>query len=143
MMNKILKVFTAFFLLLASNISMSNEDSRQLVEFPEMMQKHMMSNMRDHLTAINEILINMSEGDLDKAADVAESRLGMSSLKSHNASHMAKFMPEGMQQAGTSMHKAASRFALRAEEGDVAAAYAALPKITSACVACHAGYRIR
>ncbi len=130
-------------LVCCANLTMADEDPRQLVELPRMMQEHMMSNMRDHLAAINEILINMKRGDLDKAAEVAESRLGMSSLESHGASHMAGFMPEGMRQAGTRMHRAASRFALQAQEGEVLSAYHALAEITSACVACHAGYRIR
>jgi hypothetical protein len=121
----------------------ADEDTRQLVELPEMMQQHMMSNMRDHLVAMNEILASMANNELDKAAEVAESRLGMSSLEFHGASHMAKFMPEGMRQAGTSMHRAASRFALKAQEGEALPAYKALSKVTSACVACHACYRIR
>jgi cytochrome c553 len=56
---------------------------------------------------------------------------------------MAKFMPEGMRQAGTAMHKAASRFALKAQEGEALPAYKALSDITSACVACHSGYRVK
>ena len=103
----------------------------------------MMSNMRDHLVAINEILSNLANDKLDKAAEIAEARLGMSSLESHGASHVAKFMPEGMRQAGTSMHRAASRFAIKAQEGEALPAYKALTEVTSACVACHAGYRTR
>ncbi len=76
-----------------------------------------MSNMRDHLVAINEILTYMANNQLDQAAEVAESRLGMSSLESHGASHMAKFIPEGMRQTGTSMHRAASRFATASNDG--------------------------
>lgn len=136
-------LITLALLLFGSNISIAAEDSRQLVKLPEMMQQHMMANMRDHLMAINEILINMANGELDQAAEIAETRLGMSSLKLHGAGHMAGFMPEGMQQAGTSMHRAASRFALRAQEGEALPAYNALTEITSACVACHSGYRIR
>lgn len=124
-------------------MAQADVDARQLVVLPEMMQQHMMSNMRDHLVAINEILANMANDELDKAAEVAESRLGMSSLESHGARHMAKFMPEGMRHAGTSMHKAASRFALKAQEGEALPAYQSLSEVTSACVACHAGYRIR
>jgi len=124
-------------------IALAEDDTRQLVELPEMMQQHMMSNMRDHLVAINEILENMASDELDKAAEIAESRLGMSSLKSHGASHMAKFMPKGMRKAGTSMHKAASRFAIKAQEGEALPAYKAFTEVTSACVACHTGYRIR
>jgi cytochrome c556 len=142
-MIKRLPIIASIFLVFASNISIAVEDSRQLVKLPEMMQQHMMSNMRDHLVSINEILVNMANGQLDQAAEVAESRLGMSSLKLHGASHMVKFMPEGMRQAGTKMHSAASRFALKAQEGEVLLAYHALSKVTSACVACHSSYRIR
>ena len=123
--------------------SSASRDERVLVELPEMMQEHMLSNMRDHLAAINEILISLRNGEPDKAAEIAEYRLGMSSLESHGASHMAKFMPEGMRQIGTTMHKAASRFALKAQEGDELSAYRALSDITSACVACHSGYRVK
>lgn len=143
MMRTKLNVIALVLMLFATNISVADGDSRQLVDLPEMMQKHMMSNMRDHLATINEILINMANDHLGQAADVAESRLGMSSLESHGASHMAKFMPEGMRQAGTDMHRAASRFALKAQEGEVLPAYSALSEITSACVACHSSYRIR
>ena len=142
-MNKPLNIIITFLLLLAGNLSIADEDSRQLVVLPEMMQRHMMSNMRDHLATINLLLKEMANGRLDRAAEIAETRLGMSSLESHGASHMSKFMPEGMRQAGTSMHRAASRFALKAQEGEVLPSYKALSEITSACVACHSGYRIR
>lgn len=132
----------ASFALLPNN-SQASKDVRILVEMPQMMQQHMMTNMRDHLAAVNDILLYLGRGELEKAAEISEYRLGMSSLESHGASHMAKFMPEGMRQAGTTMHKAASRFSLKAQEGDVLAAYKALSEITSACVACHSGYKIR
>ncbi len=134
--------FLVFITCLSCN-SIASGDSRVLVEIPQMMQEHMMSNMRDHLATINEILVYLGNGELDKAADTAEFQLGMSSLESHGASHMARFMPEGMRQAGTSMHKAASRFALKAQEGELLPAYKALSEITSACVACHSGYRVK
>lgn len=120
----------------------ASDDARTMVKLPEMMRGHMLSNMRDHLAALNEILRYLADGKLDKAAGIAEYRLGMSSLNKHGAEHLAKFMPEGMRDIGTSMHKAASIFARKAEEGDVLEAYAAVPKITSACVACHAAYKI-
>jgi len=138
----LLNINILLILLISPTVAMS-ADTRQFVKLPDIMQQHMMANMRDHLETINEILHLLQKGQLDKAADIAEARLGMSSLTSHNASHMGKFMPSGMRQAGTSMHKAASRFALKAQEGDVLHAYKALSAITSACVACHAGYRIR
>ena len=133
-------LFTALSLSIGSNVY-ANEDKRQFVEMPKMMQQHQLANMRDHLVAINEILLNMGKGDLDEAAKISEARLGMSSLATHGASHMAKVIPKEMGAIGTSMHKAASRFALKAEEGDALPAYKALQEVTAACVACHAGYK--
>lgn len=138
------KIMIAMIIWLSlTTVVTSEEDKRQKVEFPAMMKTHMLGNMRDHLNAINEILLNMGSGELDKAADIAEQRLGMSSLDNHGASHMAKMMPKGMRAAGTSMHKAASRFALKAQEGDALAAYKSLQEVTAACVACHAGYKVQ
>lgn len=118
-------------------------DDRQLVVMPERMQQHMLANMRDHLATLDRILAHLAADEPDQAADLAEARLGMSSLDSHGARHMAGMMPAEMQDIGTGMHRAASRFARVAREGDNAAATAALQKVTAACVACHAGYRIR
>lgn len=118
-------------------------DTREQVALPDMMQSHMLANTRDHLAALNEILASMAGGDGDKAAQIAETRLGMSSLATHGASHMAPFMPERMREIGTGMHHAASRFALRAQEGEPGPALKALSDVTAACVACHSGYRIR
>ena len=136
--------FLIFILLIPfSTISIAEKDTRQLVKMPEMMQNHMKSNMRDHLVALNEILVSLSNKEMDKAAEIAEHRLGMSSLTSHGVDHMGKFMPEGMQNAGTQMHKSASRFALKAQEGELQPAYKSLSDITAACIACHSAYRIQ
>jgi len=119
------------------------DDARTPVELPQMMKEHMLANMRDHLAAINEILAYLGNGELEQAAETAEYRLGMSSLEAHGASHLARFMPEAMREAGTAMHRAASRFALTAQEGEALAAYRALSNITAACVACHSGYKVK
>jgi len=133
---------TLLFIALISGLSATaEEDKRVFVKMPKMMQEHQLANMRDHLMAIDEILIEMGNDNLDKAADIAEARLGMSSLGLHGASHMGKVIPKEMGAIGTSMHKAASRFALKAQEGDALPAYKALQEVTAACVACHAGYK--
>ncbi|MCG6975711.1 MAG: hypothetical protein LJE56_04800 [Acidiferrobacterales bacterium] len=135
--------FGALVLLMAINAPSFADDTRQMVTLPEMMQQHMMANMRDHLLSLNEILDNMAKGNLDEAGRIAEMRLGMSSLDAHGASHMAPYMPQGMRDAGTAMHRAASRFALKAGEGEALPAYKMIGDITANCVACHAAYRIR
>lgn len=130
-------------LILSLPIHAQSADTRQLVKLPQMMQEHMLSSMRDHLLSVHEIQVALAKSEFDKAADVAEARLGMSSLASHGAEHMAPYMPKAMQEIGTAMHHAASRFALKAKEGDATQSLAALAEVTQQCVACHAGYRIR
>lgn len=134
---------TLVILMIAISSSAIADDARKMVELPAMMQEHMLANMRDHLVTIDKILGHLTRGELDKAAETAERNLGMSSLETHGASHLAQFMPQEMQTMGTNMHRAASRFALKAQEGDALAAYHSLQEITTACVACHAAYRIR
>jgi len=126
------------------------EDSRELVKLPEMMQEHMLANMRDHLRALDEILVELGEGNVDKAAEIAEKRLGMSSMSLHGAGHMAKFMPEGMQAIGTGLHHAASQFVIVARDAELDPGkdaqhkvYKALHEITGSCNACHNAYRLR
>lgn len=120
----------------------SGKDSRQQVDLPAPMKEHMMANMRDHLVVINEIQAALAVKDFDKVEDLAENRLGQSSFQIHRASHLGRFMPEGMQRAGTDMHRAASRLALTAKEGDLQTTIAGLAEVTGRCVACHATYRV-
>ncbi len=125
--------------------SFAANDSRELVNLPAPMVQHMLGNMRDHLLAITEIQQSLGKGDFQRAAEVAEKRIGMSSLESHGAAHMAPLMPKPMQDIGTQMHKAASKFALVAQEssaeGNALRAVGALSEITKQCVACHSAYR--
>ncbi len=126
------------------------QDARELVKLPEPMQEHMLSNMRDHLVSLNEIIGDVSEGKFDQAAKVAEQRLGMSSLPAHDAAHMAPFFPKPMQDMGTSMHHAGSRLVIVLQNAAITPGAQsmqeinrALHEITSACTGCHAAYRVR
>jgi len=91
--------------------------------------------------------VRKREPTLRRPADVAEFQLGMSSLSLHGAHEVAPYMPKGMQDAGTAMHRSASQFAVAAKEAsidhDVPRALGALTKVTQACVGCHAGYRLK
>jgi len=122
-------------------------DQRQAVRFPEPLRSHTLANMRDHLLALGEIQEALSRADFDRASDIAEKRLGMSSLQTHGAHDVAKFMPKAMQDAGTAMHRSASQFATIAKDasvtGDLKPALAALARVNQACVACHAGFRMQ
>lgn len=138
-------------LLAALGVSRSYaQDARQFVKLPEPMQEHMLSNMRDHLASLNEIIGNVGDGKFDEAAKVAEQHLGMSSLTAHDAAHMAPFFPKPMQDMGTSMHHAASRLVIVLQDASVTPSLdtmrnisRALHDVTQSCTACHASYRIR
>lgn len=126
------------------------QDSRALVRLPEPMQEHMLGNMRDHLVTLAEIIGDIADSKYEAASKLAEQRLGMSSLSLHGAAHMAPFMPQPMQDLGTSMHRAASRLAIILQNTSVSPTLdamhdvnRALHEVTTNCTACHASYRIR
>ncbi len=128
----------------------SSSDGREFVRLPLPMQEHMLGNMRDHLATLNEIVGAVADGKFDAAAKLSEQRLGMSSLSMHDAAHMAPFMPQAMQDIGTSMHRAASRLAIVLQDASVSPSAdsmrdvsGALHEVTTACAGCHASYRIR
>lgn len=122
------------------------DDGRVTVKLPDMMREHMLGNMRDHLLALEEITRYLANQKYDEAAEVAENRLGMSSLVLHGASHLGKFMPKEMGSIGTSMHRAASRFALAAMDAEIDGglnkAFSALSDVMRQCVACHSAYKV-
>ncbi|MDQ1363002.1 MAG: hypothetical protein QG652_862 [Pseudomonadota bacterium] len=144
---KLIYFITALLLSAFTTPLQAADDLRQRVELPPMMRLHMMSNMRDHLLAFAEIQQALANNAFDQAADIAETRLGMTSLKAHGAEHMAGFMPKAMQDTGNNMHHAASQFAVIAQNsavtGDMKAPLAALAAITQQCVACHTAFRVQ
>lgn len=140
-------------------------DNRQPVSFPPPMRQHMLDNMRDHLQALADILTALSGSEYARAAQIARARLGMDSPAAAGCNPgatatgipqmsqpmdmermMARFMPEGMRNAGLDMHQSASVFAAEADKaatsGDARPAFAALARVTGKCVACHTAYRM-
>ena len=121
-------------------------DARQGVRFPEHLRAHTLENMRDHLLTLGRIQEALAQGKFDEASEVAEQRLGMTSLPLHGAHDVAPFMPAGMQEAGTAMHHSASRLAIAIKDasvtGDLKPVLASLATLNQSCVACHAGYRL-
>jgi hypothetical protein len=110
----------------------------------------MLGNMRDHLATLDAVIGDVAADKFDAASKLLEERLGMSSLPLHHAAEMAPYFPTPMQDAGTSMHHAASRLAIALQNASVAQSFdamrevnAALHEVTSSCVACHTGYRLR
>lgn len=129
------------------SVALPPKDSRVLVSFPEEIKTHTLTSMRDHLLVISQLQAAIAAEQFDDAARIAETKLGMSSLADHGAHESSKYMPKGMQEVGALMHRSASQFAIEAQNsaatGDAKKSLAALSKVTAACVACHASYRIQ
>jgi cytochrome c556 len=141
---------TVLLFLVAGTGAARAQDSRELVRLPAPMQEHMLGNMRDHLATLNAIIGDIADNKFDEAAKISEQRLGMSSLSLHGAAHLAPHLPKPMQDIGTSMHRAASRLVIVLQDASITPTadalrnvYRALHDVTTACEACHAGYRVR
>lgn len=120
-------------------------DLRILASMPDQAREIMRKDMLDHLSTLNEIIGYLASSDLDAASDIAETKLGRSSMGKHRGTGMGpgRFMPLEMRNLGWGMHDAASEFSKIAKQGDLKSAYSALQKVTGSCVACHYSYRTR
>lgn len=136
-------------LLIVGPRSVAAQDSRELVQLPELMRENLLANMRDRLATLNRIIGQVADAKFDEAAKLAEQRLGMGSLTLHGADHIAPFLPKPMQEIETTMHRAASRMVIvlqAASNAPTADALSginrALSGVTATCEACHAHYRL-
>jgi hypothetical protein len=128
-----------------SALDSTDSDHRQLVSMPDESIQLMRKDMLDHLSALNEIIGHLAENNLDAVADIAETRMGKSSMGKHRATGVGpgRFMPLEMRNIGWAMHESATELSQAAKEGNLNDAYSALQKITASCVACHYSYRTR
>jgi uncharacterized membrane protein YedE/YeeE len=119
--------------------------SRQLVSMPLPAQRLLRKDMIDHLVVLNQLYIHVAAAEFEQASELAETRLGNSSMGRHRGTGMGpgRFMPPEMHKIGISMHRSASEFAAIAQKQDIEETYAALQRVYSFCVACHVGFRIR
>lgn len=117
-------------------------DARTEVDFPPSIKLAMLERMRRNLHDIQRIQAALGKKDYTQATEIAEFSLGLSSLGPHNA-RQAPYMPQPMQHLGMEMHKASSRVAVAAQEGDVHLALDKLAEVTALCVGCHATYRAK
>jgi hypothetical protein len=122
-------------------------DMRQLAPMPEAAQTNLRDEMLANLRALNEILSLVAQKKYKEAGALAEESLGVSAMgKNRNQPLEARpgaHMPPTMHGLGTEGHKSASEFARIAATGDGDKTLAALPLLSSACVACHHSFRVR
>lgn len=127
-----------------------NEDARTMVKLPSDIEYKMLANMRDHIGALDDIIQAVQAGDYEKAEDVAESRLGWSSLVRRGDQEVANHWAKPMQKMADQMYRSASNFVIVAQNASVEDSkegyqkvLTALGEVTSACRGCHETYRVR
>jgi hypothetical protein len=126
-------------------LTFAAEDSRQLVPMPAEARAEMRAEMLDFQSALHQIINALATGKFADAADVAETKIGVSAMGRHRNSppnaRPGMHMPADMHAIARNMHFAASEFAKTARAGDVTKSLVALQPVTGACVACPRGYR--
>lgn len=126
------------------------KDTRTMVKLPGDIKEKMLINMRDHISALDDIIHAVEIGEYDKAEGIAESRLGWSSLVRRGDQEVAKHWPEPMQKMADQMYRTASEFVIVSQNASVEDSkesyqklIGALGKVTSTCRGCHESYRVR
>ena len=140
-------LFCSLALLVATAHAADGDDTRQLASLPPAAESTLRAEMRANLLALNEILGLVASGKFKEAGQIAEQELGVSAMGKHRdlpfEARPGPHMPPAMHAIAMDGHRAASEFARIAASGDRDKTIAALPSLTSGCVACHYVYRLR
>ena len=138
-----------------ANVAETNDtravvDTRTMVKLPEHLKTKMLTNMRDHIYALDDIIRAVRAGEYERAQGIADSRLGRSSFELSGDQKVAEYWPEPMQIMADQMYKAGSNFVVLAQNASVDESVenyknviGALGEVTSACRSCHETYRLR
>ncbi len=100
--------------------------------------EHQLSNMREHLTALSEIIDNMNNNRYDDASDVAKEKLGLTMKMS---STCGSFNNKSFEEMGVRFHKTADELAQVLKTKDQKKSMIALQRVTNGCVQCHSSFK--
>lgn len=117
---------------------MSMMDTRISLGLSAEMKQHQLSNMREHTEAIQSIIGLMSENNLEEAAKIAHSKLGLTPEMQKMCNMMGG---EKFTTLGIAFHKSGDDLGDALQTGDVNKSLRALNKTMQHCVECHATYR--
>lgn len=117
-------------------------ETRTALKFPEPMKVMHKRMMREHLTTLGEITAALATNDLNKAADIAKSKLGWNPTEEKRCSLMGQISGEKDFLAyGKAVHVKADELADAAKAGKRDIALATLSELINNCNACHNKYR--
>lgn len=126
----------------------TEKDARIEVVFPPLVKSQTLKVMRSHLMGMAIIQQELAEKHFQAAATTATRYLSAGSPLLHKPMQdEMRYMPSGMKVLGGNMHRAVAHFIIAAQDSAVSGDYQptlqAMAKITQACVACHATYKLR
>jgi hypothetical protein len=142
-----MKKYIAFCVALLAHTVVLAEDTRQLAILPAAAAESLRAEMRANMLTLNQIISLTVAGQTKEAGLLAEQELGVTAMGKNRKlpfdARPGPHMPPAMHAVGVDGHNAASAFALVAATGDREKTLAALPTLSTPCVACHFAYRIR
>ena len=113
-------------------------DKRISLELSPEMKQHQLSNMREHLAAVQAIVRAISENKFEDASKVAHARLG---LTPEMQQMCGMFGNEKFTALGLAFHRSGDELGETLKTGNMNASLQAMDKTMSYCVECHATFR--
>lgn len=110
-------------------------DTRKPVPLLPMMASHQKQNMRDHLVAVQQIVLALADDDFT-AVEKAASRIASSPQMAQMCTHMGAGAP-GFTEQALGFHQSADAITLAATKKNKKAVLAALGNTLTTCTACH------
>lgn len=117
-------------------------DTRTELKLPEPMKVMQKRMMREHMTTLSEITAALATNDLNKAADIAKSKLGWNPTEEKRCSMIEQVTGEkDFLNLGKAVHMKADELADAAKAGEKDIALATLSELINNCNACHNRFR--
>ena len=124
-----------------AHASLDEMDTRVPVPLLPMMANHQKQNMRDHLLAVQEIILASGRDDF-AGIEKAATRIGYSAEMGQMCTHMGAGA-KGFTEQALAFHHTADSIAVAARQHDRTAVMSALGTTLQACTACHETFRQR
>ncbi len=117
---------------------MDMTDNRISLNLSPEMKQHQLSNMREHLAAVQSIIRLISENRFDDAAGIAHARLGLTPEMQQMCS---MFDNERFMELGFTFHRSGDELGKVLKTRNMKASLRALDKTMAYCTECHATFR--
>lgn len=116
----------------------SIQDNRISLGLSPTMKQHQLSNMRAHVEAVQSIVGLLSEGEFDKASQIAHVKLGLTEEMEKMCN---MFENEDFKNLGLAFHKSGDDLGHALQTKDMTKSLRALHTTMEYCVQCHATFR--